>query len=116
MNKPRLIPITITFGQLKEVLASLGFEQRETDEFTAYQEADHDALIILPRMSPEAIVGDPYLVAIRSTVTGRGVATSEKLYSLLEDSARANGADKILTRPRSRKKTERLPVQTEREP
>ena len=116
MNKQRLIPITITFSQLKEALLSLGFEHEETEEFTAYREADHDALILLRRMPPEAIVGDPYLVAVRNTVTGRGVATGEKLYSLLEASARANGADKILTRPRSRKKTERLPVQTEREP
>jgi len=57
MNVTRTSPIKITYGQLKQTLTSLGFEQKETEAFTAYREADHDALIILPRMFPETFVG-----------------------------------------------------------
>ena len=73
----------ITYGRLNEALTALGFVRQRTDEFTAYQEAAHDALIVLPNRSADSAVGAPHLVTIRNTVAGKGVASLDELQTLL---------------------------------
>ena len=76
----------ITYGRLNNALAKLGFVRRSTDAFTAYREATHDAWIVLPNMSSDTAVGDPHLVTVRNTVVGRGVASADRLQTLLAKS------------------------------
>jgi hypothetical protein len=73
----------ITYGRLDKALADLGFVRRNTEAFTVYREADHDALIVLPKMQPDSRVGDPHLVTVRNTVTLKGVASADRFQTLL---------------------------------
>jgi len=68
---------------LSKVLAALGFVRKETKNFTAYSEAAHDALVVLPNRSADSEVGAPHLVTVRNTITGKGITSSEELQSLL---------------------------------
>lgn len=83
MRKSRAGQPILTYGQLNSVLVSLGFERRETSDFTAYREANHDAMILLPVMEPNATVIDPHLVAVSNTITGKGIAKTEELNALI---------------------------------
>lgn len=73
----------ITYSGLNQALTTLGFVRKETKDFTAYREAAHDALIVLPNMSADSDVGDPHLVTVRNTVTGKGIATLDGFQTLL---------------------------------
>ncbi len=73
----------VTYSRLEKVLTTLGFVRKETDGFTAYREAEHDALIVLPRMSAGSDVGEPHLVTVRNTVTGKGIASLGRFQMLL---------------------------------
>ena len=99
--------IRVTYGQLHRALTALGFVRKRTQDFIAYREAGHDALIVLPVMRTDAVVGDPHLVAVRNTVTGKGVGTAEQLRDLLTSTeggrVRAGGR---LTQSRSNEEAE----------
>jgi len=92
----------ITYGRLNEALATLGFVRQKTEEFTAYRESTHDALIVLPNMSADSAVGAPHLVTIRNTVAGKGIASLEKLQALLVDSQVEHTASEFRARASKR--------------
>ena len=73
----------ISYRRLDEVLATLGFVRKETEELIAYRETEHGAFIVLPRMSDESIVGDPHLVTVRNTVAGKGIISLDNLEILI---------------------------------
>ena len=83
MNNTNKEASRITYGRLDGVLTEIGFVRRKTDAFTVYREADHDALIVLPNMHPDSDVGDPHLVAVRNTVTLKGVTSADRFQALL---------------------------------
>ena len=118
----------ITYRRLNKVLATLGFVRKETKDFTAYREVQHDALIVLPNMSAESDVGDPHLVTVRNTVTGKGIASSNKLEALLVSlpikpaasklKLRASGRHSAYVKPRkpASKVHSKQPAQVEKAP
>jgi hypothetical protein len=61
----------------------LGFLRKQTNDFIVFREAEHHALILLPMRDDRSLVGDPHLVAVKNTVVGKGIATMERLSSLL---------------------------------
>lgn len=73
----------VTYSRLSKVLMKLGFVRKETKDFTAYRETEHDALIVLPNMSADSAVGDPHLVTVRNTIMGKGVASLAQFQTLL---------------------------------
>lgn len=73
----------VTYKHLNQALITLGFVCRETKDFTAYREAEHGAFIVLPRRSADSAVGDPHLVSVRNTVTGKGIVSVDELQALL---------------------------------
>ena len=73
----------ISYRRLDEVLATLGFVRKETEELIAYRETEHGAFIVLPKMSDESIVGDPHLVTVRNTVAGKGIISLDNLETLI---------------------------------
>ena len=92
----------ITYGRLDRALTTLGFVRKKTDEFTAYREAAHDALIVLPNMSPTSTVGDPHLVTVLRTVEGKGVVSADQFRSLLISLSANHSTNKTKTQvPRS---------------
>jgi len=73
---------SFTYAQLNKVLVSLGFERQNTEAFTAYRDAAHGAIIVLPVMTPDTIVSDPHLISVTNTIVGRGVTTTGELNTL----------------------------------
>lgn len=73
MTKTQILQ-SVTFEQLSEALTQLGFEMRETLEFTMFRNAEFDAVIILPREDASSILRPIHLAAARATVAGKGVA------------------------------------------
>jgi hypothetical protein len=65
---------TITYGQLTGALSSLGFTAQARGRVTVFTEADHDAVIIVPRADSDGVVPVQYLVAARETVFWKGIA------------------------------------------
>lgn len=82
MNK-RYSKDKITYGQLRQALVALGFVRKQTSELIAYREMEHNALILLPVKDDRALVGDPHMVSVATTISGKGIATIERLASLL---------------------------------
>lgn len=78
-------PTRITFGRLSATLSQIGFVRKETEDFIAYRQFAHDALIVLPKWGVNSIVDESHLVTVRNTITGKGVASLEKLQALLSD-------------------------------
>jgi hypothetical protein len=76
----------VTYKQLNQALVTLGFICKETKDFTAYREAEHGAFIVLPHRNTDSEVGDPHLVSVRNTVTGKGIASVDELQALLVSS------------------------------
>ena len=67
---------TVTFVQLTEALTGLGFKKITTEEFTAYNNAAYDALLILP---PEGLLTHPLpMHALSRTRRPRGKEGEEE--------------------------------------
>ncbi len=86
--------VRITFDQLDGLLTTLGFERRDIDQAIIYREAVHDAMIILPHLDRDSEVGNPYLVTVFRTVTGKGIISEDEFQARLGD---------ILDSPHTRK-------------
>lgn len=84
----------ITYAQLNQALAALGFVCKETKDFTAYREAEHGAFIVLPHRNADSDVGDPHLVSVRNTVTGKGIASADELQALLMSPPRVSSTER----------------------
>ena len=78
-------PTRITFGRLSATLSQIGFVRKETEDFIAYRQSAHDALIVLPKWGVNSIVDDSHLVTVRNTITGKGVASLDKFQAMLSD-------------------------------
>lgn len=104
-------PAQISYQRLNEVLGTLGFVRKETDELIAYRETDHGAFIVLPAMSADSIVGDPHLVTVRNTVIGKGITSVDNLETLLggpmTEAVPASRRSRSLVRPRKSAATQR---------
>lgn len=92
----------VTYRRLSKVLTKLGFVRKETKDFTAYRETEHGALIVLPNMSADSAVGDPHLVTVRNTVTGKGVASLDQFQTLLIGHYIKPAGSKLKPRPMRR--------------
>jgi hypothetical protein len=82
----------VTYKQLNQALVTLGFICKETKDFTAYREAEHGAFIVLPHRNTDSEVGDPHLVSVRNTVTGKGIASNDELQALLVSPPRVSSS------------------------
>ena len=69
--------------RLKYSLTALGFLRKQTNELIVYREMEHNAIILLPIRDDRSSVGDPHLVGVTNTITGKGIATTMELSSLL---------------------------------
>ena len=87
-----IVSEVVTFPQLNEALAGLGFQKITADEFTVYRNAAFDAMLILPR---EGVLPHPlpmHVAAARATVAGKGVATAAEFDRRLLQAIRQGGA------------------------
>jgi hypothetical protein len=75
-------PQAITFQQLSEALALLGFKKHDTPEFTMFRNVEFNAVIILPVEEASSSLRPTHLAAARATVVGKGV-TSPAGFDLL---------------------------------
>ena len=78
---------TVTYEQVSQVLTKLGFTRTDTAEYIAFRNAAHNALLALPPNPPEQRMDAAHLIAVRSTVTGSGVASENTLNRLLAQAA-----------------------------
>jgi len=73
----------VTFDQLSQVLALLGFEVRDMPDFIMFRNTEFDAVIALPREDASATLRPLHLAAARATVAGKGVASPADFDQLL---------------------------------
>lgn len=50
----------VTYGQLSQAPTALRFTRRQTEDIIAFREMKRDALILLPVMRDNALVGEPH--------------------------------------------------------
>ena len=86
---------TTTYPQLSDALTHLGFLQRVTPQFTAFRNAQFDALIILPQDALGGQVRPLHMAAARATVIGKGVATAAEFDRLLLQVRRKSAAPDV---------------------
>ena len=96
----------VTFDQLSQVLAHLGFEVRDMPEFIMSRNADADAVITLPREDASATLCPLHLAAARATVAGKGVASPADFDQLLAQARRTHAQTADAAAPK--KKAKRL--------
>ena len=94
----------VTFDQLSQVLAHLGFEVRDMPEFIMFRNAD--AVITLPREDASATLRPLHLAAARATVAGKGVASPADFDQLLAQARRTHAQTADAAVPK--KKAKRL--------
>ena len=82
----------VTYGQLSQILAQLGFTRTDTAEYTAFRNSAYDALLALPVVSPQQLVDAAHLAAAQATITGSGVASENTLACLLIQYATENSS------------------------
>jgi hypothetical protein len=70
--------IKVTYSQLTKALMLLGFERVEHNDFTAFQNAQYDALIVLPRRTGAATISPAHMLTVERTVTEKGIASLDK--------------------------------------
>lgn len=87
----------VTFEQLSQALAHLGFEKHDAPEFTMFRNAEFDAGIVLPREDTLSDVRPLHLAAARATVAGKGITTSADFDRLLTQ-ARQTGTHQEMPR------------------
>jgi len=82
----------MTYGRLGEVPTDLGFVKRDGQDFVAYDNVGHKALVVLPVTSPDEALSTWHLLAVRKAITEKRVATAETLERRLKSRrGRLNG-------------------------
>ncbi len=78
-----MVSTSHTYGRLAQILEVLGFVRRDRDPFPAFSEAAHGAIIVLPLTDPDDRVRAHHLIAVRTTLEGKGVASAERFHRML---------------------------------
>jgi hypothetical protein len=73
----------LTYGQLSRALIALGFSQNSSPHHTVFRNQDHDAIIVLPKLSPMARVRANHLITASETVVRKGIADQETFRNVL---------------------------------
>lgn len=78
----------VTYGQLDEVLRSLGFtawtNEQSTPKARVYKHELTGALIVLPVMPRNKVAIGAHLVGVRSTLDDFGIATPKEFEEILQ--------------------------------
>ncbi|QTA84967.1 hypothetical protein [Desulfonema magnum] len=74
----------VTYGELGEFLASLGFEEIKRSHHIIFQNTDFDSLITLPRHRRNKIVESRHLSMIRGNLVGKGVLNKDMFHNFGE--------------------------------
>ena len=95
----------VTFDQLSQVLALLGFDERDMPEFIMFRNAEFDAVITLPREDATATLRPLHVAAARATVAGKGVASPADFNQLLTQARRtpAQSADSDMPKKKAKR-------------
>ena len=100
---------SLTYKTLENVLRRLGFQEEHGIGHTVFTNTDHDAIIVLPTVSPLAQVKPFHLISVRETTIRKGVANSDNFDHALYSSDKALRApDQITTHDAKRPKYELL--------
>lgn len=73
------MPKNTTYGELREFLASLGFEETRRSGHIVFRNADFDSLITLPRHRGDKFVESRHLAMVRGNLVGKGVLGKDDL-------------------------------------
>jgi len=77
-TKSDIIHKKTTYGELRDFLASLGFEEIKRSGHVVFRNTDFDSLITLPRHRRDKFVESRHLAMVRGNLIGKGVLRKDE--------------------------------------
>ena len=75
----------ITYYKLTRILKSLGFvETRKSGSHTIFLNPDFNAMIVLPYLKKNTIIGHQYFSMIKRNIVEKGILSEENFLSLFD--------------------------------